>query len=223
METLLYTIAAIMGGVCLHWAARIVRGIITKQAVPTPSVQGQMILLGIGALVTAGFSALGFSIFTTGRVDIDEWETTEGTVTVLDVVTEEANRGFSFSGNVQEDLYYVRLEYTYIADGVERVGFQRIPNEQLFDGQYVQLEPDELETFEADYTVGSVVTVYYNPDNPDEAALTSDNDVPYIVLGGVVGGVMGLLAGIFALPIGLFVLSGAPAEPQPPTIDAHAT
>jgi len=194
-----------MVGVGLHLLARWVRGWLTHQPVPVPEVQGQVILLGIGALVTWGFSLLGWSFFSTNTIDVEQdWNSTNGTITAFEVVTEEANRGFSFSGNVNEALYYVRLEYVYTVDGETYTGFQRVPNERLFEGRFLQLEPDELDAVEAKYAEGNAVTVYYNPDDPAEAALENDNRAPYEIFGGTVGAVMGVLTGIFILPIALY-------------------
>lgn len=203
---LILTLASVLVGGVLHLGARWGRRAISQRPVPVPGVQGQVILLGIGALVTLGFSLLGWSFFTTGSVDVEtDWDRTDGTITQFDIVTEAADRGFSFSGNVNEALFYVQLSYDYRVDGADYRGFQRVPDEQLFEGRWLQLEPDELDTVAAKYAVGSAVTVYYNPADPTEAALENDNRAPYEIFGGSVGGIMGLLTGIFALPILLYV------------------
>ncbi len=213
MTVIAYAMGSVLGGLLLHGAARWVRGALSGRPVPVPSVSGQAILAGIVALVALGFSVLGWSFFATNSIDVADWEQTDGTITLLEVATEAADRGFSFSGNVNEDLYYVRLEYAYQVAGQDQLGFQRVPNERLFEGRFLQLEPDQLESVQAQYGVGQAVTVYYNPANPAEAALQNDNRTPYLALGGAVGGAAGVLAGVFALSVALFMLRG-PAQSE---------
>lgn len=210
MTYLLYALLSIGGGAFLHAMILGVRRTLAKTNTPrlVPENGGRAILYGIGGGVAFGFTLLGWSVFSTARVDLDDWATTTGIITRNERFQTEANRGFSFSGQVTEDLYYVRLEYTYTVDDETYTGFQRVPNELLFEGDYLQLEADEFDAVRDAYPVGQEVQVYYNPDDHNAAALEADNDTPYLVLGAGLGAAAGLISGFFMLPVLVFFAVG---------------
>lgn len=209
MNILLFALLSIAGGALLHSVALVLRRSLSQRApAAVPVNGGRAVLYGIVGGVAVGFTLLGWSVYSTARVDLDDWSTTSGTITRNERFATEANRGFSFSGQVTEDLYYVRLEYDYSVDGTAYTGYQRVPNELLFEGAYLQLEAEEFETVQSAYPIGASVTVYYNPENPAAAALEEDNDTPYLVLGAGLGTLAGLIAGVFGLPVVLFVALG---------------
>jgi hypothetical protein len=225
MTYLLFALLSIAAGMALHGLALLVRRLLrstspsstttdTPRPLAVPVNGGRATLYGIAGGVAVGFTLLGWSVFSTARVDLDDWTQTTGTITRNERFATEANRGFSFSGQVTEDLYYVRLEYEYTTADATYTGFQRVPNEMLFDGEYLQLEAEEFETVQDEYPLGESVTVYYNPDDPSEAALEADNATPYLVLGAGLGTVAGLIAGVFALPVALFLTVGRRGSAQ---------
>ena len=219
---LIYTLLSILGGMALHGLIIYLRSTITQQPVRVPTIAGRSTLFAMIAAIAFGFTLLGWSVYTTSRVDVEDWNTTTGNITYFETITQEANRGFSFSGQLTEELYYVRMEYVYAVGSGEYIGYQRYPNEQLFDGQFLQLEEAERASVAAQYPIGSEVTVYYNPDDPAEAALENENQLPFIILGLGLGTVAGMVVGVFSVPVLQYQLIGR-HRPTPDDSDEDNT
>lgn len=199
--TILYTALTVGLSFAAHWGIYQLR-----RQKKTPSVSGRAIMYAFLGLVGLAFSLFGWSIFTTPEVDTSQWPTTDGTITTFEVEEIIRDRGFTFSGDVTDPLYLVQLAYTYSVDGQTYTSTQRYLNEVLVDGR-LQLEEDELKAAEKRYRVGETVTVYYNADDPAEAALENANDIPYKALGLGSGILGGLVAGVFAFPFTQFAVS----------------
>lgn len=199
--TILYTALTVGLSFAAHWGMYYLR-----RQKKTPSVSGRAIMYGFLGLVGLAFSLFGWSIFTTPEADTSQWPTTDGTITTFEVEEVIRDRGFTFSGDVTDPLYLVQLAYRYTVDDETYTSTQRYLNEVLVDGR-LQLEEDELKAAEERYPVGSMVTVYYNPADPAEAALENASDIPYKALGLGSGILGGLVAGIFAFPLTQFAIS----------------
>lgn len=198
--TLLYTMLTVGLSFTAHWGIYRLR-----RQKKTPSVSGRAIMYAFFALLGLTFSLFGWSIFTTPQIDTSQWPTTDGIVTTFEVEEVIRDRGFTFSGDVTDPLYLVQLTYSYSVDDQAYTSSQRYLNEALVGGR-LQLEADELKKAEARFQVGNKVTVYYNPDNPTEAALENASRTPYRVLGLGSGLLGGVIAGVFAFPFTQFAI-----------------
>lgn len=193
-----FALGAIAAGFILHLTLFSLRQRSTKPP-SAPTLSGRVLLYGFIATVGLLVGLIGWSIYGSEKDDSD-WIQTQGTITALDITDIDQNRGVSFSGDVTDPLYLVRLEFHYQVDSQEYVGNRRIANESLRDGQ-LELEPDELEAVQAKYAVGAAVDVFYDPADPEESALEKSDKRPYVALGLSSAVVGSLLAGFFAFPV----------------------
>jgi hypothetical protein len=170
-----------------------------------PTNSGRVVMYSFVASVAFMFGLLGWDIAGAGQDD-SNWVKTRGTIIAFEVEDIDQNRGLTFSGDITDPLYLVRLEYTYIVDGVAYIGNRQLAHQRLRDGR-LELEPDELEAAEQRYLPGKAVDVYYNPDTLAEAALERTNKTPYLAVGMGGGMAGGLVAGFFLFPVTQYLFS----------------
>lgn len=119
---------------------------------------GSLVLLGLLLLALAGKSALEHR-------RQSSWRTTPGVVTVSEVKTLS---GVTGKGE-RKERFFASVQYTYTVDGQQYVG------EAV--RRFWKQRQDEFETdYDAErvvnrYPVGKSVTVFYNPESPEEAML----------------------------------------------------
>ena len=202
--TTIYVLITVLAGVSLHlglfwWRRR------HNPDRTGPDSSGKPVIYGLVAGLGLVFSLFGWAVLPGNTIDVTDWPHTDGSIMTLEIEDQvQYDRGFSFSGNVDEPLYLVRFEYGYVLDGQVYTGRQRYPDERLHDGR-LELEQHELDTLRQKYEVGHYVMVFYNPDDYTDAALENEDVLPYRLLGYGTGVGGGLVAGIFAFPIGQYL------------------
>ena len=151
--------------------------------------------------------AIGYSFYEDAMA-VSGWPTTTGTITSSRVVSQterdrrETRREYTY--------YRAEVEYRYTVDG------QRYTSDDIGSSGYRTTDRQEIESTVAQYPVGETVTVYYDPEKPERAVLTTETSwVDYMVM------VMGLF--FMAVAVGLYFGSRALARKRSdPYEDAFA-
>lgn len=128
------------------------------------------------------FMAMGMLFVGIGTIayfdaqEVKDWPTTTGTVTNT-WVREEYSSGSRNSPSHYD--YYPEVEYTYKVNGATYYGNQLVKIETGYSS-FV-----DAQSYNDRYATGTQVTVYYNPDNPNEAVLEQNSDVQALMFPGI--------------------------------------
>jgi hypothetical protein len=119
---------------------------------------GSLVLLGLFLLALAGKSALEHR-------RQSSWRTTPGLVTVSELKTLSGVNG----KGERNERFFASVQYTYTVDGQQYVG-------KAVRRFWKQRQDEFLTDYDAQrvvkrYPAGESVTVYYNPESPEEAML----------------------------------------------------
>ena len=212
LSILLYMGLTIVAGFGLHFALYFMRRR-RSERVSTPVASGRVIMYGIFVLVGIGFGLFGWNIAVSSQDEAADWSKADGEINVFQELDKAViyDRGFSFSGDVTEPLHLVELTYDYTVDGQTYTGDKILSDEQLRDG-FHEFEEAELEDYRDKYPAGKSVKVLYNPDDPSEAALETEDNAALLGLGIGAGVLFGLVTGVFALPIVQYWLNHPEAD-----------
>lgn len=113
------------------------------------------IFLSVFILAGIGMIVWGASILKNASVSSD-WPSTQGEI-VSSYVREDSDEDGT--------TYHAEVSYAYVAND------QRHTNNTVSFGQYGSSNPDHAENIINRYTVGKIVTVYYDPASPETAVL----------------------------------------------------
>jgi hypothetical protein len=108
--------------------------------------------------------------------EVDDWPSTTGTVTDVGV-SENFVSGHKGSSSHYE--YYPQVAYTYQVDGATYYGNDLAKIQSSYQS-YADAQ-GHLDQ----YGVGSEVTVYYNPDDPNEAVLEQNSQTEALLFPGI--------------------------------------
>jgi hypothetical protein len=166
------------------------------------------VVLGVGAvmiLMGGIFGAVAADSYRDGE-ETRRWTETTGEILSADVETEERRDRRSNGSMRTRTSYTPVVTYGYEVDGVAYTG-HRIRADDVGG--------DRERAFDTinDYPVGSVTTVYYDPDNPGSAVLKQGADPVAVYLFGGVGGLF-LVLGLAGV-VGALVMRRR-ARPYPP-------
>jgi hypothetical protein len=152
----------------------------------TQSVAPKLLLWGL-VFVGAWLALSGFASYLVHRNAL-QWPTVDGEISRAEVVKEN-------------DYYFVRLEYAYAVDGVQYISDDVYLNTGI-GGVSVSDETmgaetrTEAEAIRDAYPIGKRVSVHYQPEDPNRAALRFETTVLLVI--GCFGAVV---AGIALLPL----------------------
>ncbi|HSI65719.1 MAG TPA: DUF3592 domain-containing protein [Candidatus Saccharimonadia bacterium] len=111
-----------------------------------------------GAGIAFGGMALLWQVPSAWKEMRDVWTETSGTVLKSRVRSREVRTGNQPQNYRQGSLYYVELEYHYVADDARFMGVSSAARQPAQDGNL-----EEATTVAASYKPGDVIPVFYNP------------------------------------------------------------
>jgi hypothetical protein len=114
------------------------------------------LVMGVG--IAFGGMALLWQVPDAWKEMRDVWAETSGTVLRSQVRSREVRTGNQPRNSRQSTLYYVELEYHYVADDARFMGVSSPARQPAQDGNL-----EEATAVAASYTPGDVIPVFYNP------------------------------------------------------------
>ena len=166
-----------------------------------------IVIISLGACLGLLFMGGGVFLILLGRknqmkADASQgWPSTGGTV-----IESGSNRNFSSGADGDSDIitYSPRLKYSYTVGSVEYA------SDKIAFG-YGKSYSSEMAALSAiqKYPMGSLVAVYYNPENPNEAILERKNERQvWGLVGGILLIVLGLCSSCSMILAGAFIGTG---------------
>lgn len=162
-------------------------------------VGGVFLLVG-GSFLLFGLLFAGLGLLLNGAgLESENWPTVEGTITV--------SRVRSYEDSDQNTMYEADVEYDYIAKD------RRLTGNRITAIAVANSSRRVIEDLIAPYPVGSAVTVYYDPDNPERSVLeTGGGEFSWVFV--AFGGFFAALGAVIALAGVIFGVIIARAGPK---------
>lgn len=160
------------------------------------SSMAMWVVLGVGLTLTlmgGVFAAVAADSYRDGE-ETKSWPSTTGEVLSADVEENERRERDDNGSTRTRRTYTPMVTYAYEVDGTAYTG-HRIRADDMGGDR------DRAFDVVNDYPVGSIATVYYDPDDPGSAVLRQGADPVAVYLFGGIGGLF-LLIGLAGLGVG---------------------